>query len=61
MALDGIEARLRLLNRGQGWVVRKLQEALSRIGDEALRHELREMLTVHERNIEHCDRLPTGT
>jgi hypothetical protein len=61
MAVDGIEARLRLLDRGQGWVVRKLREALPRIADEALRHELQEMLTVHERNIEHCDRLSTGT
>jgi hypothetical protein len=60
MALEGIEARLRLLNRGQGWVVRKLREALPRIADEALRHELQEMLTVHERNIEHCDRLSTA-
>jgi hypothetical protein len=60
MALDGLDARVRLLNRGQGWVVRKLREALPRIGDEALRHELHEMLSVHERNIERCAGLPTG-
>jgi hypothetical protein len=58
MALDTMEARLRLLNRGQGWVVRKLREALPRIHDDALRHDLREMLMVHERNIADCGNLP---
>ena len=57
MALDGMEARLSLLNRGQGWVVRKLREALPRIADDALHAELKEMLETHERNIARCDEL----
>jgi Domain of unknown function (DUF6306) len=58
LALDGIGPRLALLNRGQGWVVRKLREALPRIHDDALRRDLQEMLTVHQRNIRDCDALP---
>lgn len=58
MALDGIGPRLDLLNRGQGWVVRKLREALPRLHDEALRRDLQDMLTVHERNIQYCSELP---
>jgi Domain of unknown function (DUF6306) len=58
MALDGVGPRLELLNRGQGWVVRKLRDALSRIHDDALRRDLQEMLTVHERNIQRCGDLP---
>jgi hypothetical protein len=58
MALDGIGPRIALLNRGQGWVARKLREALPRIHDDALRRDLQEMLAVHERNIQHCNELP---
>jgi hypothetical protein len=58
MALDGIGPRIVLLNRGQGWVVRKLRDALPRIQDDALHRDLQEMLTVHERNIRDCDTLP---
>lgn len=54
LALDGEAARLDLLDRGQGWVVRKLREALPRIADDALHAELRDMLAVHERNIARC-------
>jgi hypothetical protein len=59
MALEGIGPRIELLNRGQGWVARKLREALPRIHDDALRRDLQEMLTVHERNIQRCGELPT--
>lgn len=47
-------AWLDLLNRGQGWVARKLGEALPRIHDDALRRDLEEMLAVHEQNIARC-------
>lgn len=47
--------RLSLLNCGQSWVVRRLREALPRIGDEQLRRELQEMLEVHLANIERCE------
>jgi hypothetical protein len=61
MALPDLHAQLDLLNRGQGWVVRKLRDALPRIRDDALRQELRNMLVVHERNIQACTDLPAGT
>ena len=52
MAIPGIEARLAFVNRGQGWVVRKLRELLPRVRDDALHRTLLEMLAAHERNIE---------
>jgi hypothetical protein len=47
--------RLSLLNRGQSWVVRRLRQALPRIGDDEVRRELQEMLQVHLANIERCE------
>jgi hypothetical protein len=61
MALADLQARLDLLNRGQGWVVRKLRDVLPRIRDDVLRQELRDMLVVHERNIQACTDLPVQT
>ncbi|TDU31145.1 nitronate monooxygenase [Panacagrimonas perspica] len=52
MAIADITERLAFLNRGQGWVVRKLQEMLPRIADDALHADLRAMLDSHLRNIE---------
>ena len=54
MALPDWAARCALLNRGQGWVVRKLQEALPRIREDALHRDLKEMLEVHQHNIRRC-------
>ncbi len=51
MAIPGLPERLAFLNRGQGWVVRKLREMLPRIRDDRIHHELAEMLAAHERNI----------
>ena len=53
-ALERTDERLDLLDRGQGWVARKLTEALPRIADAALRADLRDMLEVHLHNIEGC-------
>lgn len=50
LILDTLGKQLTLFNAGQGWVVRKLQEALPRIEDESLRADLLDMLKVHERN-----------
>lgn len=50
-------ARLDLLDRGQGWVVRKLRESLPRIHDDSLREDVAEMLDVHERNKARCNAL----
>lgn len=52
MEIEGVEARFAFVNRGQAWVVRRLGELLSQVGDEALRASICEMLDAHERNIE---------
>ena len=54
MAQEDPGKRVELLNRGQGWVVRKLRDALPQIGDWALHSDLKNMLDVHERNIRRC-------
>ena len=54
LALEDQNDRLELLNRGQGWVVRTIREALPRISDQRLKDDLGEMVKVHERNIELC-------
>jgi rubrerythrin len=51
IALDGLEAQLKLLDRGQGWVADKLLEALPKIAQEGLHRDLAEMLAVHDTNI----------
>jgi nitronate monooxygenase len=51
IAIPDDKARLALVNRGQGWVVKKLREALPRIADAQLTGDLSVMLTSHEENI----------
>ena len=51
LAIDDTRERLDFLDRGQGWVVRKLREALPGIDDAELRDDLADMLETHERNI----------
>jgi hypothetical protein len=51
MEIEDLEARLVFLNRGQGWVVRKLREMLPRIPDDALYVDLAHMLSSHVANI----------
>lgn len=55
---DGLGAQVDLLDRGQGWVVRKLGEILPRIEDTDLHRDLQEMLEVHQRNIASCAEIP---
>ncbi|MPY68610.1 MAG: hypothetical protein GEU92_00835 [Alphaproteobacteria bacterium] len=54
VAEETFAGRLCLLQRGQGWVVRKLRDVLPRIRDESLQADLEDMLEVHERNIARC-------
>jgi hypothetical protein len=54
MAEETFAGRLDLLQRGQGWVVRKLRDVLPRIRDKPLHADLEDMLEVHERNIARC-------
>lgn len=51
LAISEPKARLNFVNRGQGWVVRKLKEAIPRIEDEHLVKDLGVMLSSHEENI----------
>jgi len=51
MAIADLEARLAFVNRGQGWVVRKLRGLVPRVRDAALHDTLQQMLLAHERNI----------
>jgi hypothetical protein len=51
MAIPDLAARLDFLNRGQGWVVRKLDGLLPRIRDDALHADLAAMLKSHRDNI----------
>lgn len=57
LSLPTAPERLALLNRGQAWVVRRLREALPRIGDGALRAALDDMLETHVRNLERGEAL----
>jgi nitronate monooxygenase len=52
-----LAARLRLLNRGQGWVVKRLDGLLGEGLPEAVAGFLQEMKTRHVGNIEACERL----
>lgn len=52
MAIPGIDDRLRFLNRGQAWVVRKLDEILPRVRDARLHLALQDMRAGHVSNIE---------
>jgi hypothetical protein len=52
MAVDGFDARLALVNRGQAWVVRKLKILLPKIRHDQLHADLRAMLEAHAVNIE---------
>ena len=51
LAIEALPDRIAFLNRGQGWVVRKLREMLPKVRDDALHRDLCEMLTAHEANI----------
>jgi len=51
MAIEGLPERIAFLNRGQGWVVRKLKEMIPKVRDDALHRDLADMLQSHEVNI----------
>lgn len=51
IAIADLSVRFKFLNRGQGWVVRKLREALPKIRDDGLHDRLAAMLAAHEANI----------
>jgi hypothetical protein len=51
MAIGDLPERLAFLNRGQGWVVRKLGEMMPKVRDDGLHRDLADMLQGHEANI----------
>jgi hypothetical protein len=57
MAIEALDDRIVFLNRGQGWVVRKLREMLPKVRDHALHRDLSDMLRAHEANIERARNL----
>ena len=57
LAVAGRVPRLKFLNRGQGWVARKIREALPEIADPAVRSALTAMYDSHLLNIEACEAL----
>ena len=57
LKIEGRIARLQFLNRGQGWVARKISEALPNIADVSVRRTLADMYDSHLLNIEACEAL----
>jgi hypothetical protein len=57
VAVEGFGARVKLLNRGQAWVVRKLDESLPRVRDDRIHAALKGMRGAHEVNVARCDAL----
>lgn len=57
MALDGIVEQLRFLNRGQGWVARKVEALLPTLTDRAVRDFFTEMLDTHRKNIAWAEKM----
>ena len=56
-ALDGLHARLTMLNRGQAWVARRLDRLLEQPLDPETHEFLRAMRDAHVANIAACERL----
>jgi hypothetical protein len=56
-AVAGLPARIRLLNRGQAWVARRLDRLLEQPLDQETASFLRAMRDTHVTNIESCERL----
>ncbi len=55
-AIPDFKAKLELLNRGQRWVIRKIEELIPSLTDEPLRAFLRVMADGHEINIAALDK-----
>jgi hypothetical protein len=60
MAITDLRERIIFVNRGQGWVARKLRELLPRVRDNRLHADLADMLRSHDVNIARANEI-TGT
>jgi nitronate monooxygenase len=58
LAIEDWRARLHFLNRGQGWVVKRIADALRQRPASSTRTMLQEMHDSHVANIAHCESLP---
>lgn len=56
MAIENLDQRLAFLNRGQAWVVKKLDALLPTVNDDQLGADLRRMLDAHQTNIKRVER-----
>lgn len=54
LAIEGLTARLKFVNKGQAWVARKIDEALPLAPDDETRAMLQEMKRSHLDNIAAC-------
>ena len=61
LAIENFVDRLRFLNRGQAWVVRKIEENIARIAHPNVQAQLRVMLEAHRENIDKLDRFLAET
>jgi Domain of unknown function (DUF6306) len=57
LAIDGIVEQLRFLNRGQGWVARKIEALLPTLTDQTMRDFFSEMLDTHRKNIAWAEKM----
>ena len=55
MAIADVDQRLSFLNRGQAWVVRRLEALIPRVQDLQVQSDLAQMLEAHRTNIERVD------
>jgi nitronate monooxygenase len=55
LAVEGRRERVAFLQRGQRWVVRRLNEVLPRIAHPGVADALRRMLELHDANVAACD------
>lgn len=51
LAIPDLKARIAFINRGQGWVSKKLREILPNLRDDTLHAALKDMLESHDANI----------
>jgi len=55
IAIEELKDRLLFLNRGQGWVVRRLEKLIPRIQESNIRSQLQAMLDAHIQNIQRVE------
>ena len=55
IAIEDLKERLLFLNRGQGWVVRRLEKLIPRIQESNIRSQLQAMLDAHIQNIQRVE------